>query len=133
MKYRPSQYAQALWAALIGKSEAEQKKIVGRFVELLVRHRVIGKAHAISAAYEKLALQKRGERLVQIETATPASEKLKQEIRTALGKNIHIEERVNPQMLGGVKMLIDDEILIDASVGRQIKNLFIKKLSSSSF
>ena len=124
MKYRSSQYAQALYVATEGKSEAEQKKIIKRFVELLVRHRVIGKAHAISAAYEKLALQKRGERLVQIETATPASEKLKQEIRTVLGKNIYIKERVNPQVLGGVKMLVDDEILIDASVKRQLERMF---------
>ena len=130
MKYRVSQYAQALHAALIGKSEAEQKKIIVRFVELLVRHRVIGKAHAICAVYEKLALQKRGERLVQIETASPASETLKQQIYTVLGKNIHIEERVNSQVLGGVKMLIDDEILIDASAKGQIENLFIKKPSS---
>ena len=124
MKYRVSQYAQALYAATDGKSEAEQKKIVARFVQLLIRHRAMGKARAIFAAYEKHVLQKRGMRLVRIETASPASEKLKQEIRSALGKNIHIEERVNPRIIGGVTMLIDDEILIDASVKRQLETMF---------
>ena len=124
MKYRVAQYAEALFDATDGKSEAEQKKIVKRFVELLVRHRTIGKAHAISVAYEKLTLQKRGMRSVRIETAHSASEKLKQEIRTVLGKNIHIEEAVNPHLLGGIKMLVDDEILIDASVKRQIDRMF---------
>ena len=130
MKYRLKQYAEALAAATEGKSEAEQKKIVTRFTELLVRHRMIGKAPMICIAYEKLVLQKKGMRSVRIETATPASEKIKQEIHAMLGKNIHIEAVTNPHLLGGITILVDDEILIDASVKRQFENLFIKKPSS---
>ena len=124
MKYRLKQYAEALAAATEGKSEAEQKKIVTRFTELLVRHRMIGKAPMICIAYEKLVLQKKGMRSVRIETATSTSKKLKQEFHAALGKNIYIEEIINPHLLGGIKILVDDEILIDASVRRQLERLF---------
>lgn len=127
MKYRVSQYAEAFYLALEGKSEVEQKKIIKHFVELLVCHRATGRIRAICETYEKLSLVKKGMRSVRMETATPASEKLKTEIRTVLGKNIYIEEIVNPDLLGGVKILVDDDILIDASTRRQVEDLFIKK------
>ena len=128
MKYRVSQYAEALVAATEGKGEAEQKKIVKRFAALLVRHRVIGKARMICAAYEKIVLQKNGMRSVRIETASPASEKIKKEIHAMLGKNIRIEAITNPDVLGGITIVVDDEILIDASIRRQMENMFRKKL-----
>ena len=130
MKYRPSQYAETLYVATIDKTAEEQKKIVKRFADLLVRHQMTGKVTMIVEAYEKLILQKGGLRRVRIETAYQATETLKRDIRACLGKNIHIEEEINSHMLGGVKILVDDEILIDASVKRQLDNLFIKKPSS---
>lgn len=126
MKYRPQQYAQALLAACEQKSDVEQKKIVKRFAELLVRHQATGKTHAICVAYEKLNLQKEGMRSVRVETVDGVSEKLKNEIHAILGKHIYIEEVANPDLLGGVKILIDGEILIDASARRQMEGLFRK-------
>lgn len=131
MRYRASQYAEALWSALEEKSEVAQKKIIKRFGELLAVHQATGKARAIYAAYEKLELAKQGMRSVHLETVNPASDKLKKEIHTALGKNVHIKEIVNPNMIGGIKILVDDEILIDGSVRRQINHMFIKKPSST--
>ena len=125
MKYRPQQYAQALFAACEQKSDAEQKKIVKRFAELLVRHQAIGKTSAICAAYEKLELRSKGMRNVRLETVDGSTEKLKMEIHAILGKHIHIEETTNSNLLGGLKILIDGEILIDASAQRQMKDLFI--------
>ena len=124
MKYRVSQYAEALAAATEGKSEVAQKMIVKRFTALLARHRVIGKARMICAAYEKIVLQKKGMRSVRIETASPASEKIKKEIHAMLGKNIHIEAITNPDVLGGITIVVDDEILIDASVRRQMDRMY---------
>ena len=128
MKYRVSQYAEALATATEGKSEAEQKRIVKRFSDLLVRHRMIGRAKMICVAYEKIVLRKKGMRSVRIETASPASEKIKKEIHGMLGKNIRIEAITNPDVLGGITIVVDDEILIDASVRRQMENMFRKKL-----
>ena len=127
MKYRPVQYAEALYDACEDTSEAEQKKIVKKFVEILARHQAIHKAREIYTAYEKLNLRKQGLRSVRLETVTPATEKLKQEIKAILGKDIYIEEVMNSSLLGGVTILIDNEILIDASVKRQMEDLFIKK------
>ena len=127
MKYRPLQYAEALYDICEGKGEAEQKKIIKKFVEILVRHQAVHKAREIYTAYEKLNLRKQGLRGVRLETVTPATEKLKQEVKAILGKDIYIEEVMNPNLLGGVTILIDNEILIDASVKRQIEDLFKKE------
>lgn len=126
MKYRPEQYAQALLMACGQKSDIEQKKIIKQFVELLVRHQATGKTHAICVAYEKLELLNKGMRGVRLETAGSVSEKLKNEIHEILGKNIQIEEVINPHLLGGIKIIVDNEILIDASAQRQIDHFFRK-------
>lgn len=126
MKYRPVQYAEALLMACQEKSEAEQKKIVKKFADLLVRHRVTGKTRAIYEAYEKLSLRTQGMRSVRLETAGVVSEKLKNEIQAILGNNIYIEEVMNPDLLGGVKIIIDNEILIDASAKAQIEGFLGK-------
>lgn len=120
MKYRPGQYAEALFATLEDKTEAEQKKIVKRFAEILIQNRAFAKLSAICMAYEKLEKRKQGIRTVRLETVTPVTEKFKQEIYAILGKNINFEEVTNSELLGGIKILIDNEILIDASAKHHI-------------
>ncbi len=115
MKYRPGQYAEALFAAIEDKSDTEQKKIVKRFAEMLTRDHASAKLPAICMAYEKLQQRKQGIHSVRLETVSPATQKLKDQIHAILGKNINFEEVLNPYLLGGVKILVDNEILIDAS------------------
>ena len=124
MKYRPAQYAQALHAALTDASAAKQKEIMARFAALLVRHRMSGKSGAVVAAYEKIVLRASGMRKVKIESAAPAGERLKKEISDILGKKILIEAKIRPDLLAGVRILVDDELLIDASGKRQVERIF---------
>ena len=70
---------------------------------------------------------------------TPACAELSFDLLTTLGNDRstftelaetpqnYIEEVMNSSLLGGVTILIDNEILIDASVKRQMEDLFIKK------
>ena len=127
MRYRIGQYAEALSEACAGKSEPAQKKIARRFAALLRRHRMSAKTRLILAAYEKIALQKRGERRVRIEAPAPVSEQFRKELRAVLGSNVHFEESVNPELLAGAKILVDDELLIDASAKKQMERMFTKK------
>lgn len=120
MKYRPRQYAEALFTALKDKTEAEQKKIVEQFAKILIRDGSLAKLSIICMAYEKFEQHKQGMRSVRLETIDSATENLKQKIRAILGKNINFEEVRNPQLIGGIKILVDNEILIDASVKRHI-------------
>ena len=127
MRYRVIQYAEALHAALREKPMSQQQEIMRRFAALLTRHRMSGKSDLIVAAYEKIVLQENGVRKVRIESASPVSGQLKKEIGDILGKKVQIEETVNPRLLAGVKILVDDELLIDASAQRQVEKIFSKK------
>ncbi|MBI4224710.1 MAG: F0F1 ATP synthase subunit delta [Candidatus Sungbacteria bacterium] len=126
MKYRPAQYAQALHSALKDAPISKQKEIIRRFAALLGRHRMSGKSDLVIAAYEKIVLRETGMRKVRIESAAPASEQLKKEIQAVLGKKIFIEAKTNPELLAGIKILVDDELLIDASAKRQLERIFQK-------
>lgn len=126
MRYRPVQYAEALHEAMSGKKEPEQRAIARRFGRVLARHRVFGKTSAILAAYEKLTLCAQGTRKVRIESTGFVPEQLKKKIQKILGKKIQFEEKENPELLAGVKILINDELLIDASARRQLKGMLRK-------
>lgn len=127
MRYRILQYAEALSGALEHKSEKEQRTVARRFAAVLARHRMLGKAEAILAAYEKLTLRAQGARKVLIQSASPISAQLKKEIQKILGAKIHFEEKETPGLLAGIKILIDDELLIDASGRRQMERMFDRK------
>ena len=127
MRYRIGQYASALYEACEGRSESAQKKIARQFAALLRRHRMSSKTRLILAAYEKISLQKRGERRVRIEAPAPVSEQFKKEIRAILGPKVHWEESVRPDLLAGVKIVVDDDTVIDASAKKQIERMFTQK------
>jgi len=124
MRYRPAQYAEALYEALEGKGPKDRRTIARSFARMISRHRMTAKTSVILAAYEKLSLRRRGMHKVRIEAAGPVSEQTRKEIREILDAKIHFEEVDNPDLLAGVKILVDDELLIDASARRQLDNLF---------
>ncbi len=126
MKYRASQYAEALFEALEEKKPGERAGIIRSFVRMMFRHRVIGKSRAILAAYEKLVLREQGMRKVRIESPGRISDQLKKDIREILGAKIHWEEKENPDLLAGVRILVDDELLIDASAKRHVGRMLKK-------
>ena len=129
MRYRISQYAEALHDALEGKGPDARRAIARHFARLLARHRIMGKAGAILAVYEKISFRRNNTRKVKIESPGPVSEHTKKEIRDILGTKVHFEEIENPALLAGVKILLDEEILIDASGVRQMESMLKKSRS----
>ena len=126
MRRKPSQYAEALYEALEGKKIEDRGKIIRSFVAILFRHRAIGKSSAILAAYEKVVLRAQGMRKVRIESPGRVSDQLKKDISDILGTKIHWEEAENPDLLAGIRIVVDDELLIDASGMRQL-DVMLKK------
>lgn len=126
MKYRVTQYAEALHAALKNAPASKHKEVMRRLAVLLTRHRMSGKSDLVVAAYEKIVLRESGRRKVRIESAAPVSERLKKEIGGILGKKILVEEKTSPELFAGIKILVDDELLIDASAKRQLEKLFTR-------
>lgn len=123
MKYTANQYASALFEAL-NESPKERKEILGRFYGVLSRDRKTNLADQILRKVELIFRQKNKVDRVVVESVAGISEKTKSQIKAILGGDAIIQEKNNPSLVGGVKIFVNDEILIDATLKKQIDNLF---------
>ncbi len=127
MRYSVKQYAATLVSALQGKSDKDEKKVIANFFDLLRRNGDFVKRREIFKEIERVVRKSDGVRKVVLETASPVSPETKREVEKNLGAKAVFEESINPDVIGGIKLLIDDEYLIDATVKHQLDKMFKKK------
>jgi len=128
MKYTIKQYAQAIFEALKDKPEKAQKEITERLLKLLVKNGDWKRHVAILKALEKLILKEKGLKKVFAEAPQEIPVVLKSEIENIFGGKIYFLQKINHSLLGGIKILVDEEILVDASAKKQLDNMFRGKL-----
>ncbi len=126
MKYTTKQYANSLLSALEGKSDKVQGETLQRFLGILARNGDAPKRNQIMAELKRAHLKKNKIHEVEVQMAANSPATLKKDLESALGKNILFKDILNPNILGGIKILIDDETLIDASVRTQLDRMFAR-------
>lgn len=124
MRYSVKQYAAAFTSALGGKSVSEQKELSRRFLLVLQRHGLWSRRMPIIKEVERQYFKERGTRKVAVAAAAPLTAETRQEIERIIGKNIFWQETVEPELLAGMKILIDEEVLIDATGKTRLEKLF---------
>ncbi len=87
---------------------------------------MLSRLNRIVHAYERHVLKRQGIRKVVMEYAGGKMGMMSDEIEKIMGKKIAVDAVENPRILAGVRLLIDDEILIDASARRQMEKMFKK-------
>lgn len=124
MKYSAKTYAQAFTAA-VGKPLAPEQEhaIIKNFLALIKKNGDSYNLKKIVAKAEKLLRAKTGKRKVIVETARPVK-KLETLLRTITKKSDIIEERVNPDIIAGVRVTVNDEEQFDGSLKRKLQKLF---------
>ena len=123
MKYTNKQYAAALLAVVQNAAEKKRLEALERFLKILTRNHDYRHLPAILRQLERLHLTERGIQKVEIYAADPVPTDLKREIEKILAKKIIFIEKKNPDLIAGIKILINDELLIDASAKRQIQKM----------
>ena len=97
-----------------------------KFLGLVAANRRASALPGMIAAYEKLAAEDRGAVSAEVITAMPLTEAqakaLAASLRTALGKDPEIETRVDPAILGGLKVRVGSR-LYDASLKSRLDSL----------
>lgn len=97
-----------------------------RFIQLLTRKHREMFLREMAAAYESAWRVHKGIKQLQITSAHPLTEAQRTEMiakaKEWAKSEIEIEERINPELIGGFVMRLDDK-QIDASVAHQIKEL----------
>ena len=97
-----------------------------KFLGLVAANRRASALPGMIAAYEKLAAEDRGAVSAEVTTAMPLtdaqSKALAAALRTALGKDPEIAARVDPAILGGLKVRVGSR-LYDASLKSRLDSL----------
>lgn len=95
-------------------------------VKLLVEYGRLSLLPAISAAFEALKAKDEGVLQAEIISAVALEEKESKEIiqklESRFEKKIEVENRVDPELIGGMKIVVGDTV-IDTSVQSQLQNL----------
>jgi F-type H+-transporting ATPase subunit delta len=121
--YTAEQKGKALDAiAAKGKAHALTRKFLG----LLSSNGRASALPAVAAAFRRLAAEKRGAVAAEVVTAMPLSaaqtKGVAAALRTALGKDPEITTRVDPAILGGLKVRVGSR-LFDASLKSKLDSL----------
>ena len=123
MKYTNEQYAEVLFRATNEKTAAKQKEVVKNFLLLLSRKGVFYRLPFVVQKFEKKYRAHNGINKVRIEYPDKITGGVKKQIEKILGKKIFWEEKINPVLLGGIKIIVNDDLLVDASAKRQLDKI----------
>lgn len=100
--------------------------VTHKFLGLVAANRRAAALPAIITAFQKLASARRGEVMAEVVTAVPLdaaqTEGLKSALRAALGKDPDMQLRVDPAILGGIRVRVGSR-LYDASLKSRLDSL----------
>jgi len=127
MKNDPKLYAKALAAVAAGPLDPEkEERLVRNFLRLIQERGAIKQLPKIIAAAEKALRQKEGVRKVTIESARPLGN-----ARATFGQILKqsdiVEEKINREIVAGVKITLDDSRQFDGSLAHKLNRLFAAK------
>ncbi len=125
MKYKREIYAEALAESLSAtKSRDEEKKVLANFLKMMVRNGDIGQARRVLEDAERVLAKLGKGDLVVIESARPLKANAKKKIEALFPKAGNIEERIMPSLVAGVRVRVNDERELDATLSTRLTKLF---------
>lgn len=124
MKYLSKIYAEALIDLLLEKDREEEKQsIIANFLKFVKKNGDESSLKKIFEACQKLYLKRIGKKKITFEVAR--SNKNNEDIlKSTIEAGDIIEERINPEIIAGVKIIVDEERQLDCSLLKKIKNLY---------
>ena len=124
MKHTAKQYAEALFLAVSETDGKDQDKVIENLVEMMKRNQDLPLYEQTIAEFEKLVAKEQGEMTAKVTVASEGTdEKAVIDSLNKLGaKKVKIEKEVDPNILGGVIIRMDDTE-IDASIRGSLDKL----------
>jgi F0F1-type ATP synthase delta subunit len=129
MKYAPKFYAKALAEVAAGQlSPAKEKEIIENFTKAVMDRGGRKQWPKIIAAAEQAMREKEGLRKVTVESARPLKN-AESDLKGFIRKEDILEEKVDPEIIAGIKITLDDARQFDGSLSRKLNRLFSAKNS----
>ena len=126
-RFSPKQYATALFESLQEAKPSEQDMIVKSFASMLAKHYDRGLLPKIVMQFKKLERAHGGAHEVVVTSARPLDRSVLKQIGEKVGTKSRIKEVIDPFALGGIKVLINDELVIDGTyqgrIARTVQHL----------
>lgn len=124
MNYSSKTYALAFYeVASSSKNNANLEKYIKNFLLLIKNNRDRKKIKDIIFNIEGLAVKKTGGRKLLIETARPLSSVNEKLIKSLAKSTDIVEIKINNDLVAGIKININDELLLDGSFATKIKKI----------
>jgi len=115
-------YAKAL--AEVALDKKIDKKAEANFVKLLQKNGLMHKAKEIVQMAEDMILQKKGNKKITFETARKITPSQKKMLEAIAKQGDVIKEKINPELIAGVRVIINDNRQFDGSLQNKLKNIF---------
>lgn len=126
MRYTPQNYARAVLSLLPRKGPAERTTIIKNFLATLRKRGDRRRLADILREIERQHLRETGIHKVKIETPARVAPETREAIEEILGGAVFFEEKINPKILAGIRILINSELLVDATAKSRLRVLFQK-------
>jgi F0F1-type ATP synthase delta subunit len=121
MKYKSRDYAKTLVEIMIdGKDNA---KMVAGFLEFVKKNRDEKKLREILKLAEKLYFKKTGNKKIVLETARAQNFKNSDLLENLVKKGDIVEEKINKDLIAGVKIVVNEEKQLDFSLFKKLQEL----------
>jgi len=117
-------YAKAL-AEVLSKKGIDEKKIVNNFIKLLVNTGYEGKSKEILDLAEDFILAKKGKKKITFETARKTTPGQKKIMSSFVEKGDVVTEKINPELIAGIKIIINDSRQFDSSMQSKLNKINI--------
>jgi len=116
-------YAKAL-AEVLAKKSVDEKKVTNNFVKLLVSAGLEKKSKEILEMAEEMLLVKRGNKKIVFETARKITAGQKKILEGISKKGDLVKEKINPELIAGVKIIINNNKQFDSSMKSKLQKIF---------
>lgn len=126
MRYKPEQYAESFVRVYQVADEVLRKELPQRLVTVLKKYGDGGNALRVMREIEKRLTYFQDGMFVQIEYAPSVGDELRATLEQAFGPNDTVTSRDVALLGAGVRVVIDDEYVLDCSMKRKAEKLFSK-------
>ncbi len=116
-------YARAL-AEIIAKKGIDEKKVINNFVKILVSAGLEKKTKEILNLTEDFVLAKQGKNKITFEIARRLTSENRAMLKEFIKEGDIVKEKINPELIAGVKIVVDEEKQMDMSMASKLENLF---------
>ncbi len=124
MKYSAHIYAKALAEVLADAKPAHEAQIAKNFLALVRRNGDEMHLRKILEEAARMARGKGGVRKVTLETARQLGQPQREILKSFLKPSDVIEERIDSELVAGVRVIVDDEKQFDGSLKGKLDRLF---------